>query len=129
VLFDAGHPSPDWAARAEVCREVSRRDRVEFLDEEAPLIVLAVPCSDAEGRPVVAVATFLTRSTAAEEDVSQAALALGLPVEETVAWADGQTAWSPEALERMAQLVKSQWDARRQIARLEAETRERMQRR
>lgn len=98
-------PEGDWAARAELCCEVARRGKPEFLGEEGPLVLLALPlCS--RRRPVqVAVGIFLTRALAAEEDLTQSARALGMNPQAVAAWACQQTPWAPALLERIGRLV------------------------
>ena len=44
VLYQpAGQPMVDGALGAQLCREVARRARPEFLDDDEPLLVLALP--------------------------------------------------------------------------------------
>ena len=71
-------PSRDWGRCGELCRAVARRGRLEFLDDDDPLLTLAIPCLDAEGRGTVAVAAFLTRPAAEDEDLSGPARRLGM---------------------------------------------------
>jgi putative nucleotidyltransferase with HDIG domain len=98
-------PECDWLARAELCREVARRDRPEVLADEPPLVMLAVPVSLKHQRSYVAVALLVTRLVSADEDLSPSAQALGLRPPEAATWASRQTPWAPEALERVAGTV------------------------
>ena len=118
-----GQPSRDWGLEAELCREVARRGRVAFLEDEDPLLVLAIPLGVAEGDAIVAVATFVTRPVASDENLSRAAELLGMQAEELGPWAARQTPWSAEALEGVADLTMAQWQSRQRIAALEEETR------
>ena len=91
-------PPRDWDARAEMCREVARRGTPEFLDDEDPLLTLALPLTDAQGNQTLAVATFLTRPVAADEDLSHAAKTLAMQPEGVLQWARRQRPWSAESL-------------------------------
>src|SRR5690349_11343121 len=37
----------DWSMRSELCREVARRNRPEFIEDEYPVLVLAIPIPQA----------------------------------------------------------------------------------
>jgi len=114
-------PARDWAIRSELCREVARRGRVEFLDDEEPFLVLALPVALPEGGSRVAVATFVTRPVRIEEDLSRAALTLGMQPEEAARWAPRRAPWPADALRRMGELVLSHWQSRQRVGELEAE--------
>src|SRR5687767_5106878 len=44
VLYLAtDQPCRDWTYRAELCQEVARRGQAEFIEEDHPLLMLAVP--------------------------------------------------------------------------------------
>jgi putative nucleotidyltransferase with HDIG domain len=116
-----GQPMRDWAMRAEVCREVARRGRPAFIDDEEPLLTLAVPLSDAAGNSNVAVATFLTRHVGAGEDLSSQAHALGMRAEDALAWAHWQTPWTAETLKRISDLVLDDAQARQRVNELQEE--------
>jgi putative nucleotidyltransferase with HDIG domain len=122
VLYDSpGQPQRDWGLRAEMCREVARRGRVEFLDDEPPLATLAIPLAGNDEEVLVAVSTFVTRPTLFDADFSQAAQLLGMRTEDVGAWANGQRLWSPDALQRMGEMVQRQWLAGRRLDELETE--------
>jgi HD-GYP domain-containing protein (c-di-GMP phosphodiesterase class II) len=112
----------DWSARAELCRQVSRRSTVEFLDDEEPLIVFAMPLACPDQTVCVAVGTFLTRGLRAHEDLSRPAAALGAKVQEVDEWAARQTPWAPATLKRVGELALAEWNAKLRIMRLEEET-------
>jgi len=131
VLFDgrtgetayAPHeqPSRDWALRAELIREVGRRDPPEFIDDEDPFLVLAIPLAGARDNPTVAVATFVTRSIEPDVDLSSAAAALAMQADEASLWASRQTPHDADTLCRIAELVQNQWRSRLRVAELEEE--------
>jgi putative nucleotidyltransferase with HDIG domain len=114
-------PSRDWEMRADVCREAARRGTPEFLDEEDPLLTLALPLTDAQGNETLAVATFLTRPVTEDEDLTRAAEALGIPRREVLRWARSQRPWSVESLKRISDLVLDHARARDRLKALQAE--------
>ena len=91
----------DWAMCAELCREVARRGSPEFIEDEDPLLTLALPLCDERGSSRVAIVSFLTRRIEPGEDLSRQAALLGVRVEEIRAWADSQTPWKAGALGRL----------------------------
>ncbi|HYW80910.1 MAG TPA: HD domain-containing phosphohydrolase [Thermoguttaceae bacterium] len=122
ILHEAGdQPVRDWSARSEVCREVARRGRPEFLDDEGPFLTLALPIPVSKHDCQVAVATFVHREISPNEDLSQAIERLGLRPEETALWVDCQSPWPAEALLRMSELILAQATSTRRIQELEGE--------
>ncbi|OHB82925.1 MAG: phosphohydrolase [Planctomycetes bacterium RBG_16_64_12] len=120
VYASPDQPGADWQMRAELFREVARRGRPEFVEEEPPLVVLALPLAGAD--ECVAVAIFVTRPVLPGDDVSQAARALGIDPEEALRWASRQTPWAPGSLERVGRLVIKQAAAGARIKELEEDT-------
>ena len=114
-------PSCDWGLRAEVCREVARRGRVEFIDDEDPFLVLALPLVDARGDSAVAVGTFVGRKIAPGDDLSGPAELLGMRPEEAAPWASRQEPRSADTLYRIAELVLAESVSGRRIKQLEEE--------
>jgi putative nucleotidyltransferase with HDIG domain len=114
-------PSRDWQSRAEICREVSRRGQPEFIDDEDPLLTLALPFCDATGNSVVAVATFLARSLAPSEDLCRQSESLGMRPREALAWARRQKPWNAALLKRIGDFVCDGANATRQVKRLRQE--------
>ncbi len=114
-------PARDWSLISELCREVARRGRPEFIGEENPFLVLALPITDAKGNPAVAVGTFVSRPIEIGEDLSEAARSLGTRPEETATWAGCQEVWPASALQRVAELIVSQWDVTRQAGKFQRE--------
>ncbi len=115
-------PPLDWQRYAELCREVARRGCPEFLDEEDPLLVLAVPFAHAEGESCVAIGTFLQHTLRRDEELDRAANRLGISAGRSRHWAKAQAPWSPENLRRAAELTLAQWRSLGHIRRLERET-------
>lgn len=115
----AGQPACDWSDRVEVCCEVARRGKVEFIDDEEPLLVLALPWTDAGQNSYVAVAPFVV---AAKGDLPAACRRLGMDPQRGPQWALRQNTWEPSALRRVSELTLAEWAAKQHIKRLEAET-------
>jgi putative nucleotidyltransferase with HDIG domain len=105
----------------ELCRAVSHSRRPEFLGDEDPFVVLALPIADKEGRTLVAAGTFLSRAVRPGEDLSRAARRVGMDPAAAARWASWQTPWTTEMLLRMGQLVLDQIPLRLQIKKLEKE--------
>ena len=120
----ADGPGGDLDRWAELCREVARRGRPEFIEEEDPFLVLAVPLECSDDRRRVAVGTFLTRPVAVDEDLSGAARTLGLEPEGAADWARLQTPWPPEALRRMGTAAVVYRAGQQRVAKLEREARD-----
>jgi putative nucleotidyltransferase with HDIG domain len=115
-------PVPDWALIGELCREVARRRRPEFIGEQNGLLRLAVPLLCPDGGYKVAVGTFLTRALAGEEERRAAAEWLGLEPSQVLGWAAGQALWTSESLLRVAGVVGEQCAAGCQIEQLKRES-------
>jgi hypothetical protein len=112
----------DWSGRAELCREVAQRNQAEFLDDEDPLVVFALPLVCPDQNTCVAVGTFVARALRPQEDLSQAARHLGVTADEAADWAARQTPWAPMTLKRVGELALAEWNAKLRITRLEEET-------
>ena len=74
----ADHARFDWTLHAELCREVGRRNQVEWIEDVDPLVLLAIPLEDRGGRALVAVGAFLTRRIEAGEQAPSVARLLGI---------------------------------------------------
>jgi putative nucleotidyltransferase with HDIG domain len=122
ALFEpAGQPAGDPGMWAALAPDVARRGRPDFLDENDPLITLAIPLTDAAGREVVAVSTFLTRPLPADEALP-GDTAAEIRAEDADAWRGRQAVWPPEVLLRLAESVLMELAAQRRIRELEHET-------
>ncbi len=117
-----GQPDANWALWSSMCQEVARRGRIEFLQDEPPFLVLALPLLDAGDDCPVAVGVFITRPVDPCEDVSEAARHLAMNPACAAQWASQQTPWLPERLQRVGSLALDQLASRRQIQKLQAET-------
>lgn len=115
------HARMDWSVRAELAREAARRGQAEFIEEDDPWLLLALPIADRADDRLVAVAAFLTRQPENDEDYARLARILGVERKEAVAWAERQTPVHAEFLRRMAELASSRLEAEQSIQQLEGE--------
>ncbi len=100
-----GTPDADWQLRGELCRVVTKRGRVEIIQDEDPFAVLAVPLTGVGGEGRVAVGTFIVRPVERCDDVSAAARILGMSPKSALDWAGKQIPWARPSLERVARLA------------------------
>ncbi len=119
-LADA-HSRSDWSLRAELCREVARRDQVEFIEEDDPVIVVAVPLEGPKDKRFVAVGGFLSRAADCVADIERIVAQLGGDAQFASHWADRQTPLAPSVLRRLADLAMARWGADRTVEQLEEE--------
>jgi len=117
-------PAADWDRWSAMIGEVARRGQPEFIEEQDPLLVLAVPLPRPDNSACVAVAVgvFLGRALRPDEDLTGAARTLGLDPEQTAQWARSQLAWTPDSLLRIGHMAIAHWSGRQQLRRLEEET-------
>ncbi len=121
ICTTPNQPNCDWEARAELCREVARRGRPEFIDDDDPWLTLAIPLVDAAGMSLVAVASFLTRPISDVTDVAQAAEMLGIRPHDAMDWAQAQAPWTAEGLKRLADLFLDDLEANSRAAVIQRE--------
>jgi putative nucleotidyltransferase with HDIG domain len=115
-------PACDWSLRGEVCRIVALHGKPEFLDEEDPFIMLALPIPDGKGNCIVAVGIFVTRRIDPAESFERQAAILGSRSEEAVQWALRQISWAPETLQYVCELLLDYVESRQCIKELQEET-------
>src|SRR5258708_1715038 len=89
-LADA-HSRSDWTLRAELCREVARRDQVEFIEEDDPVIVVAVPLAGPKDNRFVAGGGFLSRAAGSAPDNERILALVGGDARRSANWAAPQT--------------------------------------
>lgn len=121
VLAAPEQPARDWMARGELCRQVARTGRPELIEEDSPLVALALPIPQPQGGSHVAVATFATRAIRSDEDIRAAARMLGLTPAEATAWASRQPVWPAKALQRVAALIAAHLAGESRVGALERE--------
>ncbi len=115
-------PARDWGLLGPLCRAAADRGRAEFIEDDDPLLTLALPCTDAAGRPAVATATFLTRPPADDEDLVAQARRLGMRPEKLRDWARRQRPWTAEGLRQITALVLDNAGAEHRLRALQSET-------
>jgi HD-GYP domain-containing protein (c-di-GMP phosphodiesterase class II) len=117
----ADHAGLDWTLRAELCRAVSRGRVAELIEDEDPLLSLAIPLMTAGSRPLVAVGLFLARPLEPGESTDDLQSLLGISGWLLAGWVSRQSPWSPNALLRMSQLLMEKLAAERRAQRLDHE--------
>lgn len=111
----------DWSSLSEVCREVARRKQPEFIEEEGPLLVLAIPTQLPGDRTLVAVGAFVSRYPEPHDDLGRAPRLLGMDADETRDWMRSQASISAPALLRLADASLASLNAQRRTSQLESE--------
>jgi len=115
-------PALDWSLRGEICRVVASHGKPEFIDEEEPFIVLALPIPDGKGNFLVAVSIFITRRIESGELLKRQAVRIGLRNDEAGQWALQQIPWEPAILQHTCELVLDNVESRQCIKELQEET-------
>ena len=115
-------PAADCGTLAELCRSVSRAGRAEFVGDEDPLLMLALPLPEKDGKSYVALGAFLSRPLGLEEDVSGSARALGMNTGQTKTWARRQIPWNISRLTQVSKLVLENIAIARRLEKAVAET-------
>jgi hypothetical protein len=105
----------------DLVRLVAGRGAVEFLGEEVPIALLAIPVEGSAGLTWVAIGAFLVRDPAVHRDLSHAGDWLGRSAAELSKWVCNREVWSGEALRRLGEAAKDKLRADRQIERLRRE--------
>ncbi|HBO43568.1 MAG TPA: HD-GYP domain-containing protein [Planctomycetaceae bacterium] len=117
-------PARDWLSRAELCRQVADRGTAEIVEEEDPLVVLAMPILELPGGEIpVAVATLVTRPVAANESLDAASAILGMSSEAALDWVRSQPVWPVEMIQRVTELTMERLAVHRRVEALDRETR------
>jgi HD-GYP domain-containing protein (c-di-GMP phosphodiesterase class II) len=112
----------DWNACGQFCRVVAERNHAEFIEDEEPLLVLAIPLHGARNS-LVAVGTFVTEASISARQLSAVAKRLGLARQDAEKWLAEQTRWMPNVLLSMAQLITDNLASEQRMATLEEEIR------
>jgi putative nucleotidyltransferase with HDIG domain len=114
----------DFTILAEICRAVHQRGQPEILDDEEPLLVLAIPIDAPADHGRVAVGVFLATIPLTAPLLLRTAERLGRGPEEAASWISRQTPWTPTALLAMSQLALERMATERRVSALEAEVRD-----
>src|SRR5262245_8776103 len=79
------HRSRDWGTRGQLCRVVAERGTTELIEEEEPLVVLAIPIAGPR-HTMVAVGTFVTTHIVPPNRLGAISELLGLEPADAGAW-------------------------------------------
>jgi putative nucleotidyltransferase with HDIG domain len=121
-VLRAATPAPrDLALYAEICREIVRQGRVDFIGEAEPLVMLAIPLTTEYEKSVVAVAPFVLRMPTGEAEAAEAAGLLGLQPAAALEWMRRQTCWSAVSLLRIGEALMGRHATQRRVEYLERE--------
>lgn len=111
----------DWGLRGALCQQVARRGRCELLDDEEPLLTLAIPVPPGPDCNWVALGHFLSRPVSRSADLRRISMRMGCRAEEARQWAAAQAIWDPTGLIRAAELARSRLEAEASIIRLQGQ--------
>ena len=117
----AGHAGLDWTLRSELCRAVARCGSPELIEDEDPLLSLAIPIPAVGAGSVVAVGLFLTRTPEPNESTERLERLLGVSGRTLAGWLSRQSPCSAESLLRVARLWIGKFQAERHAEQLERE--------
>ncbi|MCA9246009.1 MAG: HD domain-containing protein [Planctomycetales bacterium] len=123
VAGATAQPEFDATRWIEQAHGVFRRGAAEFLFDEDPFLVLAIPIPNRRQTPLVAIGVFITSPVKSFDAFSQSARALGFVPEAALRWSADQTPWQPPMLERIAALVSErlETEVRKEKAEFEVE--------
>lgn len=118
VFKPQSQPNADEGWRGAVVRVMPEQRGPEIIAEEDPLAVVAMPIAGTQEQGgLVATATFVLRHVRPDEDLSAASRILGLDASSTLLWINEQTAWSADAMLRLAKSVVRRFTAEAQSRR------------
>ena len=109
----ADHSRLDWTLRGELCREVARRNKPELIEDEDPILTLAIPLPGDENGSLVAVGVFLAGTIERHEPTDLLQRSLGAGGAETAGWISRQSPWSADVLLRVSRLLIGKLKAER----------------
>ncbi len=111
-----------WPLRDSLLQQVDCRGRAEFIEEQGPLLAIALPLVESDGSRLVAWGMFLTKAfDPGSPEFERCAAALEVKPAELQNWAENQTPIAPDTLERLATLVLARRAAERRVVELEQE--------
>jgi putative nucleotidyltransferase with HDIG domain len=94
----------DLPSRMEVLAEAAGRRRPEIVENESPLVMLAIPLAGLErGGSLVAVGVFTTTRVDCEAEIAAAARVFGVDAASAFAWAKQAEPWPTRHLLRLAE--------------------------
>ena len=114
-------PLRSWLTPFDLCAEVASRAQPEFLAEEEPIVLFALPAPVEGQESLVAAALFLLRPVQSSAELRAGAAALGLDLETLWKWAQTQSVWNAHALQQIGMLLLDKWSSQTQGRKLEHE--------
>lgn len=114
----------DWGLWSPLAQQACQRGEAEFLADEPPALLLALPLVTPRERPLVAVGVFLTQAPGTDTQIQALARLLGMPATRAVGWAARQMHWPAEPLRRMAAQACRRLKLEARTAQLEAQVNE-----
>ncbi len=114
----------DWGLWTPLAQQACQRGEAEFLADEPPALLLALPLVTARDRPLVALGVFITQALRTVGEVEALARLLGMPAERAEGWAARQMHWPAEMLHRMAVQVCHRLRLEARAAQLESQVNE-----
>ncbi len=118
AIFEGGN----WELLAETLREVGRRGRAEFIWENEPVLLLAIPIMDRFELPLVVVGIFATRHLTSNAPLKSLAGALDLDIDGALNQLHDHTPAPANLLQKMADALVRQLTSDAHILELECET-------
>ncbi len=116
--------SNDPLVRAEVCRAVAGRGKAEIIEDDGPLLALAIPIYGDASQTIVAVATFVADTATTDAQLCNVAHPLGLAPEAARRWLSAQNSWQPDVLRNMGQLATERLAAECRLRSLDRDIRD-----
>ncbi|MEM9656718.1 MAG: HD domain-containing protein, partial [Planctomycetota bacterium] len=112
-------------SRVAMLAEVARQGRPHIVDEEAPLLLLAIPLAGlGKGSLMVALGAFSTGHVDQESHVASAARVFGIDSGRALQWAQSREVWSPRILLRLAHATLENLVRRHELKQLKREINE-----
>ncbi|MBX3432777.1 MAG: HD-GYP domain-containing protein [Pirellulales bacterium] len=119
VCAPTGGFTVDCRDRLELLAEIAARGRVEIVEDESPICVVAVPLEGMiDQKGLVAVAPFLTRAVRRESEIESAASVLGVKRGRAFRWARSREPWNVRTLVQLAETTAENLRLKRQVLRL-----------
>lgn len=114
----------DWGLWTPLAQQVCQRGEAEFLADEPPALLLALPYVPARDRALVGLGVFITHAPRTVGEVEALGRLLGMPAERAESWAARQMHWPAETLQRMGMQVCHRLRLESRAAQLESQVNE-----
>ncbi len=114
----------DALVLGEMCRAVAGGGKAEIVEENEPLVVLAIPVQTDQQQTVVAVASFVTGNSVTPRQWVRIASGLQLNPDAARRWLAAQQVWQPSVLLGMGQLATERLAAEWRLRTMDCEVRD-----